>query len=445
MSQTAIQTKPDDFNPTDPGPGDTSRREPRTAWEWVKLILKPIASLRVTVVLFALSMFLVFCGTLAQVEMGLWTAMDEYFRSAFVWIPFQLFVKFAQIFFRLDPSLEVGGSFPFPGGWLLGGLLLANLLAAHLVRFRISWRRSGILLIHAGLVIMMLSELFTGLYAVESRMTIAEGETVNFVEVSRKVELALTDTSNDEYDEVVVVPESKLRNPGIVQSDALPVDVEILSYHDNSSLVESHLEPKEPGPVFSSAAGGHFKLLPRAEESGAASEKADYPAIKVRFLERGTGKSLGEYTLSVWFSKNATNRIPFYQFAPQQLQVGKKTYVVELRPKRIYKPYHIHLIKFTHKKYIGTDKPMDYNSLVRLSDSDMSDARELRISMNDPLRHQGETFYQAGFLPGDKGTVLQVVRNPSWLLPYVSCVVVGLGMIVHFGLHLLEYLRRRAA
>ena len=59
-------------------------------------------------------------------------------------IPLQLFVRFGQIFFGVSPDVYVGGSFPFPGGWLLGGLLLANLLAAHLVRFKLSWKRSGI-------------------------------------------------------------------------------------------------------------------------------------------------------------------------------------------------------------------------------------------------------------------------------------------------------------
>ena len=40
------------------------------------------------------------------------------------------------------------------------------------MRFKISWRRSGILLIHAGIVIMMLSELVTGLFAIEGNMRV---------------------------------------------------------------------------------------------------------------------------------------------------------------------------------------------------------------------------------------------------------------------------------
>ena len=75
--------------------------------------------------------------------------------------------------------------------------------------------------------------------------------------------------------------------------------------------------------------------------------------------------------------------------------------------------------------------------------------REVLISMNHPLWYggynpfspSGETFYQAGILGSDEGTVLQVVRNPGWLLPYVGCVLVAVGMLLHFGIKLIGFLR----
>ncbi len=65
--------------------------------------------------------------------------------------------------------------------------------------------------------------------------------------------------------------------------------------------------------------------------------------------------------------------------------------------------------------------------------------------MNNPLRHAGLTFYQAGFDNDDHTTILQVVRNPSWVLPYVSCVMMGLGLLIQFGIHLTGFVRKRAA
>jgi ABC-type transport system involved in cytochrome c biogenesis permease subunit len=70
--------------------------------------------------------------------------------------------------------------------------------------------------------------------------------------------------------------------------------------------------------------------------------------------------------------------------------------------------------------------------------------RAVRIWMNNPLRYAGRTFYQASYKPDGSGTVLQVVRNPGWLLPYISCALVAGGMMLHFGMSLTGFLRRRA-
>ena len=42
-------------------------------------------------------------------------------------------------------------------------------------------------------------------------------------------------------------------------------------------------------------------------------------------------------------------------------------------------------------------------------------------------------------------TVLQVVRNPSWLTPYVGCLVVAAGMVIQFMIHLVGFTSRRKA
>ena len=129
----------------------------------------------------------------------------------------------------------------------------------------------------------------------------------------------------------------------------------------------------------------------------------------------------------------------------QTITQDGRTYDLSLRWKRIYKPYAITLDNFEHKKYAGTDKPKDFRSYARLTDPERGDDRETQIYMNHPLRYQGETFYQSGYLPGGAGTVLQVVRNPGWLMPYISCTMVALGMLVHFGLHLVQFIRVKVA
>jgi hypothetical protein len=424
-------------------------------------VIAALASLRLTVVLFALSMVLVFVGTLAQMDAGVWTVVNKYFRSFAVWVPFQLFVKLGQVFFGIPKTVQIANSwgFPFPGGWTLGSLLLINLLAAHLTRFKLSWKRSGILVLHAGMILMLLGELVTGLFAVEARMTIAEGETVNFADQSRAVELTVTDSSDPTTDDVVAVPGSLLRPGKVIQHAELPVDVEVQEYLSNSDLVAVLGGPPRRDE-FVSMVGARFAVVSRSEGAGVdVDQREDAVTARVKLLKKGTKEEVGTYLVSLWFYPNITSRIPKYRFPPQTFTLDGKTYTIELRPKRDYKPYSIHLIQFKHEKFLGTDTPKNYESLIRLTDPARNESREQRIYMNAPMRrfedsqgplgwlYNGETYFQSSFLPpmaGTPGTVFQVVRNPGWLMPYISCVLVAGGMMIHFGITLFGFLQKRA-
>jgi hypothetical protein len=68
--------------------------------------------------------------------------------------------------------------------------------------------------------------------------------------------------------------------------------------------------------------------------------------------------------------------------------------------------------------------------------------------MNNPLRFAGLTYFQSSFDefdPNARATVLQVVKNPSWVAPYVGCVVVGAGMTIQFLIHLVAFIVRKAS
>jgi hypothetical protein len=380
--------------------------------------------LRLTVVLFCFAIVLVFAGTLAQIDAGIWTAVGTYFRSAYVWIPLSVF---------FPRSWHVAGGFPFPGGWLIGGLLLVNLLAAHAVRFKISWKRSGILLIHAGLIVMMLSEFITGKFAVEGNMTILQQGSSNYLEHRDRTELAIIDPSDPKTDDVVVIPERRLRQGGLIQHPELPFDVEVVRFMINSSM------PAEPaaGASNPATAGDGVKLVTAElpEVSGTQDQKVDLSSAYVTFKKKN-GESLGTYLVSLWFS--ALSDRP-----NQQVTLDGKTYDVTLRWKRTYKPYTVNLLEFRHDLYPGTNIPKNFSSRIRLVDSEQGVDREVTIRMNEPLSYRGETFYQTSFLPGDTGTVLQVVRNPGWIMPYLSCAMVSVGMLIHFGMHLIGFLSRR--
>jgi len=80
---------------------------------------------------------------------------------------------------------------------------------------------------------------------------------------------------------------------------------------------------------------------------------------------------------------------------------------------------------------------------VLVEEPGTGEKRETLIYMNRPLRYAGETYYQESFDPDNHGTVLQVVHNPSWVTPYVSSIIVGLGLLLHFTMHLVQFVSKR--
>jgi hypothetical protein len=395
--------------------------------------LKPLASLKLTVVLFAMAMFLIFAGTLAQVEQGTFEAMDNFFRSFYAWIDLQLFVP---------PSVaEVPGGFPFPGGFVLIGALLINLIAAHSVRFKFNVKRSGILLTHAGLILLLGSELATAGFATEGNMTITEGSYSNFVERMRDFELAVIDSTPEDHRDVTVIPDSILkshltRDSGDISHPDLPFDVRIHRWMENAILTRAG--PGQANPA-NKGLGQRFLARRRPSASGAsASQSIDTPAAYATLLK--DGQPLGTYMLTTM--DNASPALPP---ASQEVEVQGKTYKLDLRFEREYKPYQLHLKDFQHEQFTGTDKPKAFKSIIRLEDPSRSENRQVLISMNNPLYYRGETFYQSAFKPDNSGTILQVVNNPAWVLPYISCGMIGGGLMLHFGMSLTRFLRRQRA
>ena len=105
----------------------------RMAWS----ILRPLGSLKITVVMFLAATFLLFVGTLAQDEKNLPEVKAEYFNSWLAKVPFS---DFFPVTIFGESSLT--GWFPFPGGATIGLVLLVNLVAAKVTRFHIAAKGS---------------------------------------------------------------------------------------------------------------------------------------------------------------------------------------------------------------------------------------------------------------------------------------------------------------
>ncbi|MEX2043935.1 MAG: cytochrome c biogenesis protein ResB [Opitutus sp.] len=365
-------------------------------------------SLKLTVVLLVFGMLLIFAATLDQVNLGIWAVQEKYFRS------FIVYGRFGEFAVPM-----------FPGGYLIGGLLLMNLIAAHLYRFSLSWRKLGIQLAHLGLIILLLGELFTGILQEDFQMRIGRGETVNYAESFRDNELVLIDVTDPGFDEVVAIPAGLLEKGRPIQHPRLPFRVEPRIYYPNSIL---QMRP-ENGPVSPATAGLGPQLMAAPQPITYRDDERNLPTAFVELV--GSEGPLGTYLVST-----SLIRAQPFEHAGRQWRIA-------LRVRRLYQPFSLTLNELRHDVYPGTEIPKNFSSRVQLKAPDGSEDREVLIYMNNPLRFAGQTFYQYQMNRNDGYSVLQVVRNPSWLMPYIACTLMTLGLLLQFGIHLVGFVTRR--
>jgi len=456
----------------------------------LRKLIAPLASLRLTVVVLALLILLIFFGTWAQRTRGIWWVMDEYFTSWSLWVPFDIFAPAGK---------TIPGSIPFPGGATLGLLMLVNLLAAHSMRFKLkarglrlvtglvvtiigaaiivwfqSWgvitslkasagvaamlavgfvaylpaligayllfgKRFGIVLIHLSLILLIVGEGVTRTTAVETQMPIYEGQTIQWSHDIREAELALIAPGSGDTakERVIVFPQEILERAAVTGKPLihpeLPFEVVVEQWMINSVMAR-YPQGMQP-PADMRGLGQRFALLPRPEASGVGEQLINLPGAIVRILH--DGHDHGRYAVSTFTMVMGD----VYRFIRQDVPMHDgEPWRISLRFRRYYKPYTFELLEFHHDLYPGTEIPRNYASDIRIHHHETGEQREVKIKMNQPLRYEGETFFQSGYIQNDLGTVLQVVRNPGSTMPYIACALGGIGLLAHFVISLVKHL-----
>ena len=370
------------------------------------------SSVKLAVVLLALGLILVFWGTLAQVKLGVFQVQHEFFQSLFIyWQP-------------TGSGLRIP---IFPGGYLVGGLLLINLFTAHLRYYKPGARKIGIAMIHLGVVLLLLGQFTTDMLSTESYMNIREGDAANYSESNSRWELAVIDSSDAKEDKVVAIPTSLLAKGGELTHPDMPFKLRSKMFYLNSALSTNAATGFE---LVNAQNPFDMQLWWKSQPKEARMEYRDIPSVLVELAApQGEPKSL---LISAHFAK------------PQTLSAGGHEFQLLLRPERYYKPFNIHLIDFRFDRYAGSDTPKNFSSRIRLTHPDKGEDREVTIRMNEPLRYGGETLYQASYDKAtEQATVLQVVDNPGWLTPYLACGLVAAGMIWQFLSHLIKFAAKR--
>ena len=152
------------------------------------------------------------------------------------------------------------------------------------------------------------------------------------------------------------------------------------------------------------------------------------PIQKDNELIKGTVRALEIRTAkrSFW----VTNTKPLHLLID-----GKKTSFI-LQKESLTLPYELILSHFKMDRDPGTDRPASYESFVSLFTSE--GPRDAHVYMNNPLVHEGLTFYQASYsqnADGSYSSTLSVNLDKGRLMKYFGSLLLVIGAVAHYLLN----------
>ena len=348
-------------------------------------------------------MILIVLGTLAQRDMGLFAAQQRYFSSYIIWL---------------------FGFVPAPGGRFVMTVILINLIIMLFANKNI-WKikKIGILIVHIGGLLLLIGGGITAKFSSEGQMVIEEGSFANYIIDYRDMELALINKSSSDYDEYTVIDQNLLYSRNVISPDNLNIDIEVIKFIENC-------KPIERVGIAGLAYKGILKNFTFNELEPAKEDNDNLPAII--FDIRNSGNST-----------DGTYGLILNQPVPQNIKIYDQDYEIKFRRKHTYLPFSIELIDFIKIDHPGTRMAKSYSSEINLIENNYS--RRVLIQMNEPLRYSGFTFFQSSFIEGlDKDTtVLAVVKNYGRLFPYISSIIMSIGLLLHLLISLPKLFKKK--
>lgn len=364
-------------------------------------LFQQLASLKLTTIVLCFLAILTFFGTLYQAEYGLYAAQQKFFYS---WL-FRWYVGIPWTEYRIW--------FPFPGGALVLFVFTINLIFGLWIKFKWSWKNTGLALSHLGLLVLLIGGAWTHYIATETAMTLSEGEEKSYGESSQHWELAIWKNTPDSAKVFARNIESMPRASAFdFGNGQLPFQIKV-----DSSFVNSIAYGAQPGiPDFHFVSPSEIAMI-----SGANSDKEpanNKPGIV--FEVSGAGQA-------------QTVLLHAFDMEPAVLRIGKDLYSFQIRRQRVHMPFSLKLVDFRRELHGGTGMAKKYESLVSIHE-DGKRSSEALIAMNQPLRKAGYIFYQASFAQGDgaEQSTFSVVQNDGRVIPYIASLMMGLGLLIHF-------------
>jgi hypothetical protein len=399
--------------------------------QFLKKLAALLGSFGFAAILLVFLTLLTWLGTLYQVDHGLLETQKRYFDSVFLihWMPIAVPLPSTDGGLHMVFHSLFSVPIPLPGVYLLLALLLLNLVIGGIVRMRWDKARLGILVAHLGIVLMLVAGFVKYRFSFEGNLMLWPHQQKNWFESFYDWELAIREA----------VPEGKVvehrvqstawdgaisKSPIRLTSDVLPFDVVAVKWLKNCVAV-----PK--GPMFNGDTPtiDGYVLMEQPVDKDAEHNVA---GLQATLLDHATG--------------NQTDALFWgMETQPFTYSSGGKQWFLTLRHKRWTLPFTVRLDKFTFEMHPHTDEPALFRSDVTKIEG--SDEQPVKISMNEPLRQAGYVLFQASYGPSDAPpmaehySVFEVVNNPSDQWPKWSCYIIAVGLLYHFAMKLLRYVK----
>jgi len=386
-------------------PGSTTRK-PKSLGQ---RIFAFFSSFGLAVVVLCFLFLITLLGTLAQVELGLHGAIEKYFNPLFV------VHHFGKV------------PLPLPGGYLLMAILFVNILCGAIISARKNWRTPGMLISHFSIVFLIFAGFVSYHWKREGNMALFEGESSGEFQSYHDWVIEVEEIGSG-TDTALIIDQKLFADLGpgkarTFQHESLPIDLQLTGYFTNAKPDRGEKEGLD-------AEGFFLQQLDNEPEN-----ERNLPGLIAIAKDPVTGN---EARGLLWGGASE----------PWTIKNGERTLVAKLKRRAWKLPFALTLDKFTRELHPGTQRAKIFLSDV----TKVEDGREepIKITMNEPLRQDGYTFFQASWgpdtaKPGDKlYSVFAVVDNPSDMWPLYSCIAVGVGLLIHFIQKLSGHLGRTA-
>ncbi|MCA1903076.1 MAG: cytochrome c biogenesis protein ResB [Candidatus Hydrogenedens sp.] len=375
----------------------------------MKGFLRFLGSYKLSVVILFFLMVIVFFGTLAQTEHGIYEIQKKYFESIFV--------------------LHWLGNYiplPLPGGGLLMVLLLLNLFVGGVLLAPKSIKKPGMLIAHGGVILLILGGFWGEFWGDYGQITLFEGETKSTFEDTRRWEIYIWKLDKERktpLTEWIIPQEQFSKIHGAMRrrffSKELLFEITLMRFMKNA-------RPRFAVPGVEQGIQGVL-LEPAPSER---EEELNFAGIYVEVSARE------QHHLGILWGGEKQ---------PWVFEIGDELYSMGIRHQRMELPFSVRLEKFIKEFYPKTNKPRFFASEVVYSTGGWEQRTVIR--MNEPLRFQGFTLYQASWgTVNDNSTspvysVLAVTKNPAEQVPLYSCIIVSIGLLLHFSQKLIRFLK----